>query len=78
MSQNPIGINILTALASKFEAEKNVAFANLSVYVNNPAGIGEHGEIVQEAEKLIEQIANADEKLKIVQSILTPQEDKNE
>ena len=72
--QNPIGINILTALASKFEADRNVSVANLSIYINNPVGVGEHPDLANEVEALIDKIANAEEKLKVVQRLLSPPE----
>ena len=78
MQINNLGINILTALASKFEAERNVAIANLSIYVNAPVGVGEHSEVVEEADKLVEKIAASEEKLKVVQALLTPPPKKEE
>lgn len=37
-----------TALKSHFEAERNKAIATLQVYFTNPAGIGEHPQIMDE------------------------------
>ena len=47
------------ALKSKFQAQKDEALATLEVYYNNPAGIGEHPQIVEEMAKQLEKLANA-------------------
>lgn len=36
------------------------AIATLEVYLKNPAGIGEHPQIVEEMDKLVKSIADAD------------------
>ena len=38
--------NVLTALRSHFVAKRDRSVANLNNYLNNPAGIGEHPDIV--------------------------------
>ena len=40
--------------------------ANVLVYLNNPAGIGEHPDVVQAIETQIEAIANAEEKIETI------------
>ena len=47
------------------------AFANLTNYLNNPAGIGEHPDIVDECEKLVEDISSADGKLQTLSELLS-------
>tara|TARA_R100000808_G_scaffold25062_1_gene61121 strand:+ start:7054 stop:7257 length:204 start_codon:yes stop_codon:yes gene_type:complete len=49
------------ALKSKYEAQRTEAYATLEVYFNNPAGIGEHPQIVEEMSKQVEKLANADD-----------------
>ena len=61
---------IVNALAAKFNADKLKAFANLQNYMNNPAGIGEHPDIITECEKLIDEIALADGKIEALQQLL--------
>ncbi len=61
---------LINALAAKFNADKLKAFANLQNYMNNPAGIGEHPDIVDECEKLIDAIATADGKLEALQKLV--------
>ena len=50
----------LRALRSRYIAQKDEAFATLEVYLNNAAGIGEHPQIIEEMDKLIRSIADAD------------------
>lgn len=47
---------------SKYAAEISEAEATLLVYFNNPVGIGEHPQIVEEIDKMIEKLANAKDK----------------
>ena len=61
---------IINALNAKFTADKLKAFANLTNYLNNPAGIGEHPDIVDECEKLVEAISSADGKLQTLSQLL--------
>ena len=49
------------ALASKFKSQRDEALATLEVYYNNPAGIGEHPQIVEEMSKQVEKLANAED-----------------
>ena len=54
---------LLEALIKKLEGEVAMAKANIKVYEDNPAGIGEHPDVVQAIETQIEAIANAEEKI---------------
>jgi len=63
-------VEIINALNAKYTAEKLTAFANLSNYMNNPAGIGEHPDIVAECDKLVAAIANADGKLETLSQLV--------
>ena len=40
--------------------------ANVSVYLNNPAGIGEHNDIIESIDKELESLANAWDKHEIL------------
>ena len=42
---------MLKALMLKYEAEIEAAKTNIDVYINNPAGIGEHSNIVEAIEE---------------------------
>jgi|TARA_R110001583_G_scaffold24918_16_gene90637 hypothetical protein len=61
---------IINALNAKFNADKLTAFANLTNYMNNSAAVGEHPDIVAEAEKLVEAISSADGKLQTLSELL--------
>ena len=50
----------LRALKSRYNAQKDNAFATLEVYLTNSVGIGEHPQIMDEIDKLIRSIADAD------------------
>ena len=58
---------ILEALRKKYEGEIAVAKANVQVYINNAAGIGEHSNIVQAVDEQIALIAEAQDKLNIIE-----------
>ena len=61
---------MLEALQKKYEAEVAMAEANINVYLKNPAGIGEHPEIVEAVDKQIEKLSTAQEKLDTVIRLL--------
>lgn len=58
---------IFKALISKLEGEIEVAKANALVYLNNPAGIGEHPDVVEAVETQIEKIAEAEDKIEAIE-----------
>ena len=58
---------ILKALEEKYNAQISEADATIHIYLNNSVGIGEHPQHIEEVDKLVEKIANAEEKLKILQ-----------
>ena len=55
---------ILDALKKKYESDISKADATIKVYLENPVGIGEHPQIVDEVDKQISSICKAKEKLK--------------
>jgi len=59
--------DLLTAIVLKLEGEIAMAKANIRIYLNNPAGIGEHSDIAETVEKEIEKIAAADEKIDTIE-----------
>lgn len=56
------------ALEKKYEAKMIECEATLEVYFNNPAGIGEHPDILDEMDKLIEKYATAVGNLEILKT----------
>ena len=59
---------ILQALEDKYNAQISEAEATLKIYLEKPVAIGEHPQHVEEADKLIEKISNAEEKKEILRS----------
>ena len=59
---------MLNALILKYEGEIAIAKANIDVYLNHPAGIGEHSDIVQEVDKQIGVIAESEDKLRTIEA----------
>jgi len=57
---------ILNALRAKYEAEIAEADATANIYLDNSVGIGEHPQHIEEVNKLIEKIANAKEKMDVL------------
>ena len=51
------------ALIKKYESDISSAYATLIVYFDNPVGIGEHPQHLEEMNKLVEQIASAEDKI---------------
>ena len=54
---------ILDALEAKYQADIAHAYATLTIYLENSVGIGEHPQHIEECDKLINQIAEAKDKL---------------
>ena len=63
---------LLSALEQKAKAEYSEARATLEVYLNNSAGIGEHPQIVEEMDKLVDRMATAKDKLGVLSSLEFP------
>ena len=57
---------ILEALRAKYEAEIAEADAVANIYLDNSVGIGEHPQHIEEVNKQVEKIANAKEKLEVL------------
>ena len=57
---------ILDALRAKYEAEIAEADAISNIYFENSVGIGEHPQHLEEINKQIEKIANAKEKIEVL------------
>ncbi len=51
------------ALRLKYEAQKEEARTTLLVYFNNPVGIGEHPQHIEEMDKLMANMVDAQDKL---------------
>ena len=63
--------HLINALIKKLEGEIAIAEANVSVYLQNPAGIGEHSDIVESIETEIGKMAEAQDKIEACQRVLS-------
>ncbi len=57
---------ILNALRARYEAEIAEADATVNIYLSNSVGIGEHPQHIDEVNKLVDKIAQAKEKLEVL------------
>ena len=57
---------IIEALEKRFEAQLAEADSTLKIYLENSVGIGEHPQHVDECDKLIAKVAEAEEKLRVL------------
>ena len=58
--------SILDALRARYEAEIAEADATANIFLDNSVGIGEHPQHLEEVNKQVEKIANAKEKLEVL------------
>ena len=59
---------ILKALEDKYNAEISAADATIKIYLEKSVGIGEHPQHLEEIDKLLQQIVDAQEKIKELQA----------
>ena len=59
---------ILRALQAKYEGERQYHKANIEIYLSNPAGIGEHSDVLAAIDVELERMVAADEKIHILVS----------
>ena len=60
--------SMIKALRKKYEADIEEAKVTAEVYLQRPVGIGEHPQFIEELDKLLSKIAEADDKIKIINS----------
>lgn len=59
---------ILQALEDKYTAQISEADATIKIYLDNSVGIGEHPQHIEEVDKLLQKIVDAQEKIKELQT----------
>jgi hypothetical protein len=59
---------IVDALDARYNAQIAEAEATIKIYLEQSVGIGEHPQHIDEVDKLIQKIAEAEEKLGILES----------
>ena len=62
MVQNLIDNPLFKALDKQYDAEVAAAYATALIYFDNPVGIGEHPQHLDELDKLISKISSAEGK----------------
>lgn len=65
--RNALMKDLLNASLLHFKAVKARAEANLDVYLIGSAGVGEHPDIVEEVNRLVKVITEADEAIKYLE-----------
>ena len=61
---------IIDSLIAKYNADIIIARTNLNNYFKNSVGVGEHPDIVSEADKLIDAIATAEGKVESLRKVV--------
>ena len=59
---------MLEALEKKYEADIAQADTIIQIYLNNSVGIGEHPQHLEEIDKQVQKIADAQEKIQVLKS----------
>ena len=57
---------ILQALEDRYNAQISEADATIKIYLENSVGIGEHPQHIEEIDKQLQKIADAQEKLEVL------------
>ena len=58
--------SMISALRAKYEAEIEIADTTINIYLSNSVGIGEHPQHLEEMDKLLDKIAQAKEKIEVL------------
>ena len=66
---------IIKALEDKYEAEISAAHAIVNIYLTNSVGIGEHPQHLEEIDKQLDKIAQAEEKLDALDCFRKPEDE---
>ena len=59
---------MLQALEKKYESDIAQADATIQIYLNSSVGIGEHPQHLEEIDKQVQKIADAQEKIEVLKS----------
>ena len=57
---------LIKAVVSHAQGHINKHLANIEVYLSNPAGIGEHSDIMEAIEMELEQVAKYDDQIEMI------------
>ena len=67
----------MKSLKLQYESEIAKAKDNIEVYMSNPAGIGEHPDLLTEVDKYVEMLESASGKLEVLNKYFMIEEDKS-
>ncbi len=56
----------LKALKKRYEAQVAEGIATINIYLKHPVGIGEHPQHLDEIDKLLEKVKEAEEKISLI------------
>ena len=62
-------MEMLEALKKRYEAQIAESKVTLKIYLSNSVGIGEHPQHLDEIDKLLNKIAEAEDKLKVIENV---------
>jgi len=60
---------IVDALDARYNAQIAEAEATIKIYLENSVGIGEHPQHIDEVDKLIQKVADAEEKIGVLEGL---------
>ena len=63
---------LLDALEARYEAQIAEADATIKIYLENSVGIGEHPQHLDDIDNLFQKIADAQEKIKVIEEFREP------
>jgi hypothetical protein len=61
---------LLDALVKRYIAQKAEGVALLNLYANQSVGVGEHPQVIDEMDKALSKISDADEKIELITNML--------
>jgi|TARA_S200002703_G_C3722030_1_gene221811 hypothetical protein len=61
---------MLEALKKRYEAQIAEASTTINIYLSNSVGIGEHPQHLDEIDKLLQVIVDAEEKIKLIERMV--------
>ena len=59
-------MEMLKALKKRYEAQVAEGIATINIYLKPPVGIGEHPQHLDEIDKLLEKVKEAEEKISLI------------
>ena len=62
-------LKMIKALQDKYDAIISESEATIEIYLTKPVGIGEHPQHIEEVDKLINKIAEAEDKIAVLERL---------